>query len=202
MATDTALNAVESANAIVYIPPEGISADQSITDDFIHRTVDDNGFSGVGSNPYTAEEGAAKFLAPVTISPLIVHPYWTVNGSNFVGAEDEIFSFDGSLFIDPGTFSDSEIIEISVSSSSGNCSFSADPNGVDLLSDSLGQSLVLIPSSNYNGDVTIDFTINLYPETLSNDTYSSSFILYVPFSSVSFSSSTPLRMAAMSTIRR
>lgn len=115
MATDTALNAVVSANAIVYIPPEGISGDQSIPDDFIHITVDDNGFSGVGSNPYTAEEGVAKFLAPVTISPLIVHPYWTFNGSNFVGAEDEIFSFDGSLSIDPGTFSDSEIIEISVS---------------------------------------------------------------------------------------
>ena len=118
MATDTALNAVVSANAIVYIPPEGISGDQSIPDDFIYITVNDNGFSGVGSNPYTAEEGVAKFLAPVTISPLIVHPYWTFNGSNFVGAEDEIFSFDGSLSIDPGTFSDSEIIEISVSSRS------------------------------------------------------------------------------------
>lgn len=139
MATDTALNAVVSANAIVYIPPEGISGDQSIPDDFIHITVDDNGFSGVGSNPYTAEEGVAKFLAPVTISPLIVHPYWTFNGSNFVGAEDEIFSFDGSLSIDPGTFSDSEVIEISVSSSSGNFSFAADPNGVDLLSDSLAR---------------------------------------------------------------
>jgi hypothetical protein len=67
MVTDTALNAVKSANAIVYIPPEGISGDQSTTDDFIHITVDDNGFSGVGSNPYTAEEGVAKFLAPVTI---------------------------------------------------------------------------------------------------------------------------------------
>ena len=43
----------------------------------------------------------------------------------------------------------------------------------------LVQSLVLTPSSNYNGDVTIDFTISLYPETLSNDTYSSSFTLYV-----------------------
>ncbi len=107
MATDTARNAVASANAIVYIPPEGISGDQSITDDFIHRTVDDNCFSGVGSNPYTAEEGVVKFLAPVTISPLIVHPYWTFNGSNFVGAEDKIFSFDGSLSIDPGSFSDS-----------------------------------------------------------------------------------------------
>ncbi len=41
------------------------------------------------------------------------------------------------------------------------------------------QSLVFTPSSNYNGDVTIDFTISLYPETLSNDTYSSSFTLYV-----------------------
>ncbi len=115
MATDTALNAVVSANAIVYIPPEGISGDQSISDDFIYITVDDNGFSGVGSTQYIAKEGVAKFLAPVTISPLIVHPYWTFNGSNFVGAEDEIFSFDGSLSIDPGTFSDSEIIEISVS---------------------------------------------------------------------------------------
>jgi hypothetical protein len=67
MATDTALNAVVSANAIVYIPPEGISGDQSISDDFIYKTVDDNGFSGVGSNPYTAEEGVSKFLAPVTI---------------------------------------------------------------------------------------------------------------------------------------
>ncbi len=114
MATDTALNAVESANAIVYIPPEGISGDQSISDDFIYITVEDNGFSGVGSNPYTAEEGVAKFLVPATISPLIVHPYWTFYGSNFVGAEDEIFSFDGSLSIDPGTFSDSEIIDISV----------------------------------------------------------------------------------------
>ena len=115
MATDTALNAVVSANAIVYIPPEDISGDKSITNDFINITVDDNGFSGAGSNPYTAEEGVAKFLAPVTISPLIVHPYWTFNGSNFVGAEDEIFSFNRSLSIDPGTFSDSEIIEISVS---------------------------------------------------------------------------------------
>ncbi len=115
MATDTALNAVASANAIVYISPEGIPGDQSIADDSIHITVDDNGFSGVGSNQYTAEEGVAKFLVPVTISPLIVHPYWPFNGSNFVGAEDEIFSFDGSLSIDPGTFSDSEIIEISVS---------------------------------------------------------------------------------------
>jgi hypothetical protein len=115
MATDTARNAVVFANAIVYIPPEGISGDQSITDDFIHIKVDDNGFSGVGSNPYTAEEGVAKFLAPVTISPLILHPYWTFNGSNFVGAEDEIFSFGGSLTIDPGTFSDSDIIEMSVS---------------------------------------------------------------------------------------
>ena len=42
----------------------------------------------------------------------------------------------------------------------------------------LVQSLVLAPSSNYNGDVTIDLTISLYPETLSNDTYSSSFTLY------------------------
>jgi hypothetical protein len=67
MATDTARTAVESANAIVYIPPEGISGDQSIADDFIHITVDDNGFSGVGSNHYTAEEGVAKFLAPVTV---------------------------------------------------------------------------------------------------------------------------------------
>ena len=76
MAADTALNAVVSANAIVYIPPEGISGDQSIPDDFIHITVitvDDNGFSRVGSNQYTAEEGVAKFLVPVTISPLIVH---------------------------------------------------------------------------------------------------------------------------------
>ncbi len=79
MATDTALNVVVSANAIVYIPPEGISGTRSITDNFIHITVDDNGFSGVGSNPYTAEEGVAKFLVPVTISPLIVHPYWTFN---------------------------------------------------------------------------------------------------------------------------
>ncbi len=70
MATDTALNGVVSANVIVYIPPEGISADQSITEDFIYITVDDNGFSGVGSNPYTAEEDAAKFLTPVTILPL------------------------------------------------------------------------------------------------------------------------------------
>ncbi len=54
MATDTARNAVASANAIVNIRPEGISGDQSITDDYIHITVDDNGFSGVGSNPYTA----------------------------------------------------------------------------------------------------------------------------------------------------
>jgi hypothetical protein len=54
MATDTARNAVVSANAIVYIPPEGISEDQSISDYLIHITVDDNGFSGVGSNPYTA----------------------------------------------------------------------------------------------------------------------------------------------------
>ncbi len=115
MATDTARNAVVSANAIVYIQPEGISGDQPITDDFIHITVDDNGFSGVGSSQYTAEESVAKFLAPVTISPLIVHPYWTFNGSNFVGAEDGILSFDGSLSIDPGTFSDSEINEISVS---------------------------------------------------------------------------------------
>ena len=67
MATDTALNAVKSANAIIYIPPEGISGDQSITDGFIYITVEDNGFSGAGSNPYTAEEGVAKFLAPVTI---------------------------------------------------------------------------------------------------------------------------------------
>ncbi len=115
MATDTARNAVESANAIVYIPPEGISGDQSISDDLIYIKVDDNGFSGVGSNPYTAEDGVAKVMAPVTISPLIVHPYWTFNGSSFIGAEDEIFSFDGSLSIDPGTFSDSEMIEISVS---------------------------------------------------------------------------------------
>jgi hypothetical protein len=115
MATDTARNAVVSANAIVHIPPEGISGDQSNSDDFIDITVDDNGFSGVGSNPYTAEEGVAKVMAPVTISPLLVHPYWTFNRSNFVGAEDEIFSFDGSLSIDPGTFSDSEVIEISVS---------------------------------------------------------------------------------------
>ncbi len=70
MATDTALNAVVSTNAIVHIPPEGISGDQSIADDLIHITVDDNGFSGAGLNQYTAEEGVAKFLAPVTISPL------------------------------------------------------------------------------------------------------------------------------------
>jgi hypothetical protein len=43
----------------------------------------------------------------------------------------------------------------------------------------LVQSLVLTPSSNYNEDVTIDFTTSLFPETLSNDTYSSSFTLYV-----------------------
>ena len=43
----------------------------------------------------------------------------------------------------------------------------------------LVQSLVFTPSSNYNGDGTIDITINLYPETLSNDTYSSSFTLFV-----------------------
>ena len=43
----------------------------------------------------------------------------------------------------------------------------------------LVQSLVLTSSSNYNGDGTLDFTISLYPETLSNDTSSSSFILYV-----------------------
>jgi hypothetical protein len=102
------------ANAIVYIPPEGISGDQSIPDDLIDITVDANGFSGVGSNQYTAEEGVAKFLAPVTISPLIVHPYWTSNGSDFVGAEDEIISFNGTLSIDPGSFIDSEIIDISV----------------------------------------------------------------------------------------
>ena len=75
--------------------------------DLIYITIDNNGFSGVGSNPYTAEEGVTKFLASVTISPLIVHPYWNFNGSNFVGAEDEMFSFDGSSSIDPGTFSDS-----------------------------------------------------------------------------------------------
>jgi hypothetical protein len=115
MATDTALNAVVSANAIVYIPPEGISGDQSISDDFIDITVDDTGFSGVGSNPYTAEESVVKSLASVTISQLLVHPYWTFNGSNFVGADDGIFSFGGSLSIDPGTFSDLEINEISVS---------------------------------------------------------------------------------------
>ncbi len=34
----------------------------------------------------------------------------------------------------------------------------------------LVQSLVLTPSSNYNGDGTIDFTISLYPKTLSDDT--------------------------------
>jgi hypothetical protein len=86
LATDTALNAVVFANAIVYIPPEGISGDQSISDDFIYITIDDTGFNGVGSNPYTAEEGATKFLAPVTISPLIVHPYWTFKRSNLFGA--------------------------------------------------------------------------------------------------------------------
>jgi hypothetical protein len=43
----------------------------------------------------------------------------------------------------------------------------------------LVQSLVLNPSSNYNGVFPIDFTISLYPETLSNDTYSSSFTLYI-----------------------
>ena len=43
----------------------------------------------------------------------------------------------------------------------------------------LVQFLVLTPRSNHNGDGTIDFTISLYPETLSNDTYSSSFTLYV-----------------------
>ncbi len=172
MATDTALNAVASANAIVYIPPEGISGNQSIADDFIYITVEDNGFSGVGSNPYTAEEGVAKFLAPVTISPLIVHPYCTSDRSNFIAAEDEIFSFNGSSSIDPGTFSDSEIIEISVSSSSGNFSFAADPNGVDLLSDSLAKltvsgEVVLIqralhyltfePALNVNMDAYIEF---------------------------------------------
>ena len=51
--------------------------------------------------------------------------------------------------------------------------------GTDSGIDQLVQSLVLTPSSNYNGDVTIDFTISLNPETLSNDTYSSSFTLYV-----------------------
>ena len=43
----------------------------------------------------------------------------------------------------------------------------------------LVQSLVFTPSSNYNGDVTIDITISLYPEALSNATSSSSFTLYV-----------------------
>jgi len=51
--------------------------------------------------------------------------------------------------------------------------------GTNLGINQLVQSLVLTPSSNYNGDVTIDFTIRLYPETSSNDTYSSSFTLYV-----------------------
>jgi hypothetical protein len=43
----------------------------------------------------------------------------------------------------------------------------------------LVQSLILTPSSNYNGDGTIDLTIYLFPENSSNDTYSSSFTLYV-----------------------
>jgi hypothetical protein len=52
-------------------------------------------------------------------------------------------------------------------------------NGTILGMNQPAQSLVFTPRSNYNGDVTIHFTIRLYPETLSNDTYYSSFTLYV-----------------------
>jgi hypothetical protein len=53
-------------------------------------------------------------------------------------------------------------------------------NGTVVGMNQLVQFLVLTPRSNYNGNVTaIDFTISLNPETLSNDTYSSSFALYV-----------------------
>jgi hypothetical protein len=53
-------------------------------------------------------------------------------------------------------------------------------NGTVVGMNQLVQFLVLTPSSNYNGDDTIDFTISLYPKILSNDTYSSSsFTLYV-----------------------